>query len=151
MIRYIFLVFIILSLVSCGGGSQQNIAENSKNVFSNVTIQKDGSISKRCLKSKYVPGEILVKFKAGASKSLVHTLHDSLGAQKIREIKHIGVQHIKLPHNVNIEEAIKYYKADPNVEYDEPNYIVRRAAIPNDPGFINLIIQDKQEELLTPI
>jgi subtilisin family serine protease len=140
MMRYIYLAFIILSLVSCGDSQQYSDCKSSS-VSSVANIQKDGSFetssgSKIDMAEKYVPGEILVKFKAGTSKRVIQTLHDTLGANKMKEIKHIGIQHIKLSHNVTVEEAIRYYKADPGIEYAEPNYIVKRAAIPNDPGFI---------------
>jgi len=141
MIRYIFLVFIILSLVSCGN-SQQYSDYKSSGISSTADIQKAGSPetssrSKRDIAAKYVPGEVLVKFKKGMAASKIQVLHNALGATKIKEIGYIGVQHIKLPHSVSVEEAVKYYRTDPDVEYAEPNYIVKRAAIPNDPGFIN--------------
>src|SRR4030042_329371 len=141
MIRYIFLFFIILSLVSCGNSQQYSDCKSSS-VSSTADIQKGGSSetssgSKKDITAKYVPGEVLVKFKKGMAASKIHVLHNAIGATKIKEIGYIGVQHIKLPHSVSVEEAVKYYRANPDVEYAEPNYIVKRAAIPNDPGFIN--------------
>lgn len=149
MSRHIFLTFIILSLVSCGNDSQQYITDNPSSVSSPKSssgsgIQKDGSPetssgSKIGITAKYVPGEVLVKFKAGTAASKIHVLHNALGATKIKEIKHIGIQHIRLPHNMNVEEAVRYYRADPDVEYTEPNYIIKRAATkPNDTYFDDL-------------
>jgi subtilisin family serine protease len=141
MIKYIFLVFIILGLVSCGDSQQYSDCKSSS-VSSTADIRKDGSPetssgSKRDIAAKYVQGEVLVKFKKGMAASKIHMLHNALGATKIKEISYIGVQYIKLPHSMSVEEAVKYYRANPDVEYAEPNYIVKRAAIPNDPGFIN--------------
>ncbi len=42
---------------------------------------------------------------------------------------------MKLPDSVSVEEAIRVYQSDPNVEFAEPNYIVRTSAIPDDPGY----------------
>jgi subtilisin family serine protease len=134
MSRYIFLAFIILSLVSCGGDSQQYITDNP----SSVSSPESSSGSKRGITAKYVPGEVLVKFKAGTAASTTHGIHKALGATKIKEIKHIRVQRVKLPHNMNVEGAVKYYRQEPDVEYAEPNYIIKKTVIPNDTGFTNL-------------
>ncbi len=148
MLRYIFLAvrtlillsmsFILPGLFSCGGDSQQFSNTNPSSVSSVKNIQKDDPVVKRGAKARYVPGEILVKFKTGTSASRMQVLHNALGAVKIKEIAHIGVHRIKLPHEMSVEGAVKYYKADPDVEYAEPNYIVRKATIPNDPDFNKL-------------
>jgi subtilisin family serine protease len=130
--------FILLSLFSCGGDSQQSITGNPSGVPSDKNIQTGGSTSKSDMAARYVPGEVLVKFKTGTSASRMQVLHNALGAVKIKEIRHIGVHRIKLPHEMSVEDAIKYYKAEPDVEYAEPNYILRKATIPDDPGFTNL-------------
>ena len=56
--------------------------------------------------------------------------------------KHVdGLEVIKLPANVKVEEAIDAYEQDPNVLYAEPNYILHTTAnpnialTPNDPRF----------------
>ncbi|MEW6417168.1 MAG: S8 family serine peptidase [Nitrospirota bacterium] len=137
MFRYLFFLFILLSLFSCGRDSQFTNS-NPSSVYSDKNIQTDGSIAKRGMAARYVPGEVLVKFKTGTSASRVHVLNNALGAVKIKEIEHIGVHRIKLPHKMSVEDAVKYYKAEPDVEYAEPNYIVKKATIPNDPDFSKL-------------
>lgn len=131
--RYIFLALIVLTLISCGD-SQQYTAGDSKGISSETSSE-----SKRGITAKYVPGEVLVKFKTGTDTNRIRGLHNALGATKVKDISHIGVQHLRLPQSVSVEEAIEYYSTDPDVEYAEPNYIVKRAAtIPNDSGFNNL-------------
>jgi subtilisin family serine protease len=149
MSRYIFLAFIILSLVSCGGDGQQYITDNPSSVSSpesssGSSIQKDSSPetssgSKRGITAKYVPGEVLVKFKTGTAAIKIHGIHNALRATKIKEVKHIRVQHVKIPADMNVSEAVKYYRSNPSVEYAEPNYIVEKAAtVPDDIYFNNL-------------
>ncbi len=130
MFKYLFFLFIILGLISCGDTQQYT---NSN--LGSVSSPETSSGSKKDITAKYVPGEVLVKFKKGMAASKIHVLHNALGATKIKEIGYIGVQHIKLPHSVSVEEAVKYYKADPDVEYAEPNYIVKATIIPNDTRF----------------
>jgi subtilisin family serine protease len=45
---------------------------------------------------------------------------------------------LKISGNANIDEAVKEFNKNPNVEYAEPNYIFHTALMPNDPSFSNL-------------
>jgi len=89
--------------------------------------------------SEYVPGEILVKFKdtQPSRSASINRIHSYVGSLKKRDFKKLKIHHMKLPDNVSVEEAAQLYQQDPNVEYAEPNYIVRAAAIPDDPNFVN--------------
>src|SRR3990172_2632563 len=84
---------------------------------------------------QYKEGEILVKFKAGVSKSTQDNFHLKHGSSKIKEFSSLRIHHLKLKEGMSVEDAIKLYKKDPDVEYAEPNYIVKVQAVPNDPYF----------------
>ena len=45
------------------------------------------------------------------------------------------MKRVKLPQGISVPDAIQAYKAHPDVEYAEPNYIVKASAIPNDARF----------------
>ncbi len=85
--------------------------------------------------AEFRPGEILVKFKEGASEGRIMALHSTLQAREIRRIEPIGVRRIKLPSDISVKEAVAHYKMDPNVKYAEPNYIIHFTAMPTDPVF----------------
>jgi subtilisin family serine protease len=77
----------------------------------------------------YKEGELLVRFKnpLKASKSIT--------AQKSSIIRRFGslpLHHVRIPTGVSVSEALKGFKNDPNVLYAEPNYIVRKATVPDD-------------------
>ena len=135
MARYLVIVFAMLSLFSCGSGSGPNRSEQSGDAHLSRVGVSGSKAAGKARSSRYVPGEILVKFRAGASASAVRALHNSLRAGKIKEIRHLGIHQMKLPESVSVEEAIEVYQSDPNVEFAEPNYIVRTSAIPDDPGY----------------
>jgi subtilisin family serine protease len=81
---------------------------------------------------KYRDGEIIVKFKqhvADADKNRVHARH---GAQKIQEFKSIRGHHVKLKKGMTVEEGLKLYRSDPEVEYAEPNYMYKAQQAPDD-------------------
>ena len=112
MRRYVVLVLFILSFVSCGG---------------DVPQKKASSI--------YKEGEIIVKFKSGNYDIQSYNTHNIMGAKLIKKIGIKGLERVKLPQGISVPDAIQAYKAHPDVEYAEPNYIVRASAIPNDARF----------------
>jgi subtilisin family serine protease len=44
-------------------------------------------------------------------------------------------ERVKLAPGVSVQQAIQIYQASPDVEYAEPNYIVKAVVIPNDAKF----------------
>jgi subtilisin family serine protease len=112
MTKYISLIIIVLSILSCGGETQKRDA---------------GAV--------YKEGEILVKFRQNIGDMKKNAAHHMLGAQMMKKVKVEGVEKIKLPDNLSVEDAVRLYRENPDVEYAEPNYLVRAAVIPNDTRF----------------
>ncbi len=72
--------------------------------------------------------EIIIKYKKDA-QIIKTTAH-----KKIKNNLYI----LKVPKNKNIDDLLKKLQKDPDVEYAEPNYIVKKADVfPNDPLFQN--------------
>lgn len=109
---YISIIIIIVSFFCCGEGDQGNIARTS-----------------------YRQGEILVQFKSGVDDLRKEEIH---AASSVRAMKlsHLGrVERLVLPSDLSVEDAIRLYRQYPDVEFAEPNYVVRAAFVPNDPRF----------------
>ena len=86
--------------------------------------------------AKYVAGEVLVRFRRGAARAAMNSLHAKVGATVIRASRVVeGLQRVRLFDKTKVREAIRIYRQDPNVLYAEPNYIVRALTSPNDPLF----------------
>ena len=99
-----------------------------------LSILVPGRLSAR--EAPYVPGEILVKFKIGTRAEDVGRLHAELRTSKKRELHNLRLQHLKLPEQMSVAEAVRRYQQDPNVEYAEPNFIVQAlATTPSDTLF----------------
>ncbi|MEW6746465.1 MAG: S8 family peptidase [Planctomycetota bacterium] len=77
----------------------------------------------------YVPGEVLVKFRAGMQDAGVAA---SLGATVAEELQQIGVSRFQLPAGLSVEAAVAAFSRSPAVEFAEPNYIAYAVFIPND-------------------
>lgn len=86
-------------------------------------------------KETYRQGELLVKFKKNISITGIKSIHNMVGAGLLRRFHAVGVEQIILPKGITVEEAMKFYNSKSEVEFAEPNYIVRKANIPNDPYF----------------
>ena len=83
---------------------------------------------------RYVPGEIIVKLKgdshAGVSgQSFLGKAQGAKGLQLRGAFKRMGVYHFALKPNQKVEDAVAEMKADPDVEYAEPNYIFSKATV----------------------
>ncbi len=90
-------------------------------------------------KKNYKPDELLVKFKPGAKGESRRYLHDKHGSKKIKEFSSLRLEHIKIGKGLTVEKAIAAYQRSPNVEYAEPNYIIKtNATIPDDLHFSSL-------------
>ncbi len=86
-------------------------------------------------KQRYKEGELLVKFKKGIGGSKASTQHKVLGARVMKRFEGLNIEHIRLPEGMTVDEALALYKNNPDVEYAEPNYRFKKAALPNDPKY----------------
>jgi len=111
-VKRIFFILITLGLISCGG-----------------------DLPGKQLGSAYKQGEIIVKFKPWVHKAQRYSVHNIIHAEATKEIGLEGLERVKLHQRVSVEEAVKIYNENPDVEYAEPNYIVKAAGIPNDTEF----------------
>lgn len=81
---------------------------------------------------EYVPGEVIVKMKkssAGTAKA-----HKFLGklSQKMalkKSFKRFNMHQFKLTAGQSVENAVSELRADPEVEFAEPNYIFRKSSV----------------------
>jgi subtilisin family serine protease len=108
--RRIFIVLLAM-LVSCGGHNRS----------SEIAAYKEG--------------EVIVKFKSGTDVSKRNSAHLHMRTASVREIDRRGLQRVVLARGLSVKEAIGLYEKNPDVEYAEPNYIVRASALPDDPLF----------------
>jgi len=86
----------------------------------------------------YVPGELLVKYKPSVRAVASEYFRSRWGVATVRSFKRTGVQHVRLPKDMTVEEALEIYRSDADVEYAEPNYYRYKTSSPNDTFFNNL-------------
>jgi subtilisin family serine protease len=123
--------------------------------FITLSLLRAPSSSQESITQQYVPNEVLVKFKPEAGKQKALTALDVL---KPRVVNYLGQEiafsdwnpevrakssflgdpyliHLRVPEAIGTEKAIVILKNNPNVEYAEPNYILKLDSIPNDAYF----------------
>ena len=84
----------------------------------------------------HVPGEIIVKFRAGVTEIKKTEARSRVSGTRLRAFRILeGLEHHRLAPNVSVDAAIVNYRKDPDVLYAEPNYIVRTTNTPNDTRF----------------
>jgi thermitase len=91
------------------------------------------------INKKFVEGEVLIKFKAGASAQVQQYTAANLGGRSSARVgKKLKFTKIELQEGIDVMAAVQAYKTDPNVEHAQPNYIYYATAIPNDVDYNQL-------------
>lgn len=131
-------VAIIINMLACpsayaGFVARSNPASGSYTrtmaAFSHQSSAKSGR------QMKYRNDEILVKFKADVTDQKKKNLHQKHGAEKLKEFSQLRLNLLKLKSGMRVEDAVKQYQAEPDVEYAEPNFLYSALATPNDLRF----------------
>ncbi len=86
----------------------------------------------------YVPGELIVRFRAGATSATRTSALSAEGARAAGNLGLPGLIRVKLPAGASVEAAAAELEDDPSVLYAEPNYLNTISTVPNDPLFSQL-------------
>jgi len=88
---------------------------------------------------KYVPGELIVRFKKTSPSGEIASAHGMVGSRILRRFGVVRNLHrVKLRGNMDMKEAIRLYASHPDVLYAEPNYLLEALQVPNDSQFGSL-------------
>lgn len=83
-----------------------------------------------------VPGEVIVRFRSGVSRSAKGLARAEAGAARSRGLGLRGLELVKV--RGGVPDAIEALEMRPEVVYAEPNYVYRTSAQPDDPSFAQL-------------
>jgi subtilisin family serine protease len=78
--------------------------------------------------------EVLVKFRVPHTPPERIQLRNQIAADRDEEVGGIGLTRFH-SRTFDAESLLAFFRSQPNVEYAEPNYILRTTAVPNDPQF----------------
>jgi subtilisin family serine protease len=83
----------------------------------------------------YQTGELLVKYKTHDESIQRSALHSAGLVRSSRPIGRSRIHRVVLKPGTTVEQALKIYANDPNVDVAEPNYLIHAQAMPNDTNF----------------
>ena len=118
-------------LIGLGAQPEQALSQPSER-------SSEASAPKTPSKPSFVQDQILVKVKEGASSEAVDSLNRKNNASTKKKIPHTKVSVVKLPKELLVEEAIERYEASSEIEYAEPDFIMKPSLTTNDPSFSKL-------------
>jgi len=86
----------------------------------------------------FVPGEVLVKFKAGVGKAAIAGVHGRHGTKTIYTSPFAGFNRVRIPKGKAVADAVKALRQEAAVEYAEANSICHAHGWPavNDPIYV---------------
>jgi subtilisin family serine protease len=83
----------------------------------------------------YVPGEVIVKFRAGATAIDRSRALGARGAKVVRALPLPGVRVVRIPVGASVPRAVVALEGDPSVAWAEPNSYEEGGSVPNDALF----------------
>ena len=87
--------------------------------------------------TRFVPGEVLVRFREGVSAAARADALGDQGATLAREMLVPGLVLVRIKPGQGVPGAVQAFERRSDVEYAEPNWIYRPSATPNDPRLAN--------------
>ncbi len=105
-------------------------------LFPMVVSGQDLQQTRKVVAPKYKPGVVMVRFRAGVTQSAMTEAHAGVRGQVFRKFRNVpGLEEVRLPKTMSVEQAVKYYQKNPNVLYAHPVYAQKPMDIPNDQLF----------------
>lgn len=86
-------------------------------------------------RDRWVPGEIIVKFKPGVSAEQAGRINQAHKAALVRKSKFADFCVLRTPPDETPARMVQAYRQNPQVEYAERNYLAYAFFTPNDPYY----------------
>jgi subtilisin family serine protease len=123
--RLILLPFLLVLVAGVSGAGAATVAGSDRLEHYAGGAQAD----------EFVPGQVIVQFRAGASAVRRSRALATQGAHAARTLGQPGLTLVRLRGGASVRAAAASLERDPSVAFAEPNYIYRAMAPPNDPDF----------------
>jgi thermitase len=104
-----------------------------QSLFQEAETQTRDESSQRTEEPTYVegsqrqaaPDRIIVKLEENATRSDLEEVNDQNNASTEKDLPRSQVNVVDLPRDLSVGEAVENYEASPNVEYAEPDFVLR--------------------------
>jgi hypothetical protein len=116
---------VFLFAFSCTGQKSDIKGDQEDQITMSETKWSKGSSPIGIESHKYIPGEILIKFKDGTDMESIKTIQEKLDLRTIKVVPNQNIYHMKIQNDSSVEEVMKRLQGFREVEYSEPKYIVK--------------------------
>lgn len=110
---------------------------NQPSTLTQPSVASQTNLSRRSAQSTtrptYVPGQVIVQFRSRPNQAVVQQLAAQNGLQALRVSPMGSVLFRQLNTSVNTQTVMQRLRANPQVEYTQPNRFYRRTFTINDP------------------
>ena len=86
-----------------------------------------------------MPGEVIVKYRAGTAEAERERLEQLAGTDTAAGAARRVAAARRSTDGESVRETVAELRNDPNVDYAVPNYLAHAAALPNDPGLVQAV------------
>jgi serine protease len=84
--------------------------------------------------SKYVPGEVIVRYEDGTSRSVESAVEDDTGTGAAQSLAG-GSEQLEIEDGESVRDTLAELRRNPNVDYAVPNHVAHASQfVPDDPG-----------------
>lgn len=132
LVAVVIVLVISALLPSSSQYSLRNLAEKNKQ---NTAPTVDTITGKYSVAGEASSTSILVKYKSSVNETAKANINKKLGAVQKRKIDKLNVDVLDVSSSDSVDTIINKYKAYPEVEYAEPNYLAKGFLTPNDTLF----------------
>jgi len=90
---------------------------------------------------RFDPDRLIVSIEEDATQADLREINRENGARIEEDLPRSDVSVVDLPEDLSVREAVEVYESDPNIEYAEPDFLLRPAQTssePNDPAYPRL-------------
>jgi hypothetical protein len=97
------------------------------------------SSAQQTVDAPFVAGELLLQFRPATSETQRDSARRAIGTRLLRRFENLDIEHVRLPQNMTVADAIRVLRASPEVLIAQPNYVQQMAASspPDDPYWLN--------------
>jgi hypothetical protein len=83
---------------------------------------------------EFVEGQLLVRFRRSVAPQRAEQILTERKLSRLRRVQRLDVEVLRLPPGLTVEQAAETFGRLPEVEFAEPNYILRLAQVIDDPN-----------------
>lgn len=122
-----------------GGISSAPRLESTGPAKSTTATQQNSDDLSKLKPNDFVPGQIIVKYKKGTVAKGKAAIRNKFKVQKFRGLSVLdhSAELLDIDKKLPLLEQIALLRADPNIQYAEPNLYMHSDSVPDDPSYID--------------